>query len=236
MKSGKAWSVQSLDDRAQDAATEAARQAGLSLNEWLNQAIARRAAEEGAARPSPDDEDEAESDDELGAVTDAVAKLTRRIRAMDQNSRAAISGLKGRIDEIEGNLGSVPDRGARDERRARSLKGVTAMVDRLAREIDNADETARSTIEGLRARVGAVGRREPVAPPPEPRDQTDQIGAAIRALDERMAAMADRLKRPSPVPDRSQKLDDLRVRLEGLLARNPEPVRVPVPERAPALD
>lgn len=236
MKSGKAWSVQNLDDKAQDAAIEAARQAGLSLNEWLNQAIAQRVAEE-ATIPSPSDvDDEADGDDELSAVTGAVAKLTERIRAMDQNSRAAISGLKDRIDEIEGNLGTVADRGARDERRARSLKGVTAMVDQLAREIDNADETARSTIEGLRARVGAVGRREPQAPPPEARDQADQIGAAIRALDERMAEMAERLKRPPPVPERSQKLDDLRVRLESLLARNPEPVRVAVPDRAPALD
>jgi len=34
-------------------------------------------------------------------VASSIAELTRRIRAMDVSSRAAISGLKGRLDSIE---------------------------------------------------------------------------------------------------------------------------------------
>ena len=47
MKSGIPWSIRGIDEEARQAALEAARQAGLSLNEWLNQAITKHAAEEG---------------------------------------------------------------------------------------------------------------------------------------------------------------------------------------------
>jgi localization factor PodJL len=228
MKSGISWSVRGIDDDTREAALEAARQSGLSLGEWLNQTIADRAAEQGVAPETREfDETPKESGaDEAAAVADAVAKLTRRIRAMDETSRSAISGLKGRLDQIEQNLGRLPETQSHAGERSRSLKGVTAMVDALAREIDNADERARSMVEGLRERSRA-------AAPSAPEADFLRVSEAIRDLDARIASMSARVKAP-PVEERALKLDELRDRLDALLARGPQPSREP--PRAAALD
>ncbi len=212
MRSGVSWSIKNLDVDAREAAIEAARRSGLSVTEWLSQAVARLAAEEGIAQP----EDDPEDDDELLAVAESVTELTRRIRAMDANARAAISGLKGRLSEIEENLGRASDI-TRDDRRARSLKGVSAMVDRLAREVDNADETARTQIEGQRGRAGfgSPGRR----PPPD-------------AAEPRFAPRDFAVAEPARELPQEIKLDDLRQRLNELLARS-EPSRPRQPPPAP---
>jgi localization factor PodJL len=92
MKSGIPWNIKGIDEEARQAALEAARHAGVPLNEWLNQAIARRAAEEGVD-PENLARESAASDDELRNVASSIVELTRRIRAMDVSSRTAISGL-----------------------------------------------------------------------------------------------------------------------------------------------
>jgi localization factor PodJL len=244
MKSGKTWRVPSLEDEAQDAATEAARQAGLSVNEWMDQAFAQRTTRDSSPRREAAYADAEYSDGGaqeapaadvgIGAVTDAVEQLNQRIRTLGPTSQSAISGLKGRLDEIEANLGRVADEANREEYRSESLQGVAAMIHRLTRDLDNVDETARSTVEGLRSRPDAA----PAAPA---RDPADQIGIAIQTLDQRIADMADRLKRTQPVAERSQKLDDLRLRLEGLLARNtssarPAPAMPPIDSTLKALE
>ena len=211
MKSGMPWNIRGIDEEARQAATEAARHAGVPLNEWLNRAIATRAAEEGVDPEIFAGEDRDRDDDELRNVASSIAELTRRIRAMDQSSRAAISGLKDRLDEIEDKLGGADQGAGGDDRRTQSLKGVSALVDKLARELDNADESARSTVEGLRARVSGVV--------PEPSGPADHVGVAIRALEQRLAGIADRIKPPPPPPPATAKLDDLKARLDTLLAR-----------------
>ena len=213
MKSGIPWSIKGIDEEARLAALEAARQAGLSLNEWLNQAIARHAAEEGVD-PQFFAREGRESDNELRNLASSIAELTRRIRAMDVSSRAATSGLKDRLDEIEEKLGRADQGSGDDQRRMQSLKGVSVLVDKLARELDNADETARSTVEGLRRR--AAGTAEPSA-------SADHVGDAIRALEQRLAGIADKIKPPPPLPPATAKLDDLRARLDALLARAEPP-------------
>jgi localization factor PodJL len=213
MKSGIPWNIKGIDEEARQAALEAARHAGVPLNEWLNQAIARRAAEEGVD-PENLARESAASDDELRNVASSIVELTRRIRAMDVSSRTAISGLKDRLDEIEDKLGGADQGGGDDDRRMQSLKGVSALVDKLARELDNADESARSTVEGLRVR--AAGASEPSSP-------ADHVGDAIRALEQRLAGIADKIK---PPPPSTAKLDDLKARLDALLARAEPPPTV----------
>src|ERR1700682_3164724 len=177
MKSGIPWNIKGIDEEARQAAHEAARHAGVPLNEWLNQAIARRAAEEGVD-PENLVRESAASDDELRNVASSIVELTRRIRAMGGSSRTAISGLKDRLDEIEDKLGGADQGGGDDDRRMQSLKGVSALVDKLARELDNADESARSTGQGVSWR--AAGASEPSSP-------ADHVGDAIRALEQRLA-------------------------------------------------
>ncbi len=205
MKSGTPWSIK-VDDEARERALEAARRADMSLSEWLQQAIAERASEEGVP-PGPDRADR-HGDDEAQALAVSVLRLTRRIKAMDADARSAIFGLKERLDEIEANLERV-SRIEQQRGGSGALQSVTAMVNRLARELDNADETARSTVEGLRGsgRAGAMD---------------SSITDAIRGLDARIAAMAERIKAPPPAPPRSGgSFEELRDRLDALLAGAP---------------
>lgn len=210
------WNIDQVDDGTRRAAEAAAREAGLSLDEWLRRAIALRAAAEVSGRSRP--VGPAPRSDDLAAIADSVARLARRVRAMDAGERAAVVGLGGRLDEIERALGRLYESERRGERPASLLRDLTALVGRLGRDLDDADERARSTVEG----IGASGRESAV-----------DFGAAIRSLDAQLSAMAERVA----APPRPAELDDLRDRLDALLARAPEPARAPpAASRAASLD
>ena len=195
MKSGTSWSIRDIDDQTRETASEAARQSGQSLSEWLNEAIERHAAEE-AARGGGDPAWETAEEEELRRIAESVASLTRRIRAMDTGQRASVTGLKDRLDEIEAHLGRIDESLDRPENRASSLRGVSDMVGRLSRDLDNADESARRLVEGLRERARAV---------PAPMG-TDPLSDAIRGLDARIQAIAGRVKGRRPDVRRSSRI------------------------------
>jgi len=205
------WSIK-VDDDARETALEAASRSGMTLSEWLQKAIAEHAGEEGA--PPASDTPEEDGDPEVEAVTEAVKRLVRRLKAMDADARLAISDLKERLDEIEITLGRVAGTGPGGGKSAGFLKGVAAMVNRLARDLDDADETARSTVEGL-----------PGAAKAEPMKAS--VTDAIRGLDARMAAMSARRSAPLPPPRRPATIDELRDRLDALLARGAVEPRPP---------
>src|SRR4051812_38263220 len=127
MKSGVPWSIRGIDDETRAAALAAARRSGLSVSEWLNEIIAEHAGEEGVFTRREDDSEFEGEDDSDRAVAAAVERLTRRIRAMDEASRSALTGLTGRLDEIARNLGALPRLPRGTSERARSLRSVTAM-------------------------------------------------------------------------------------------------------------
>lgn len=101
--------------------------------------------------------------------------------------------------EIRTRPGAVPDFDA------------AAMVERLTREMKDIDETARSTVEGQ-------GR--PEAPP----QGSAGLEAAIRSLEAQIAALA---RRQGAEPRRDPSYNDVRDRMEALLARAPEPALRP---------
>ena len=213
MKSGVPWSIRGIDDDIREAARAAARRSGVSVSEWLNDLIAEQAAADRATpRRSHHDKDDGGFYPEADAVTDAVQSLTRRIRAMDENSRAALSGLQDRLDEIEDYLGVAARAGGRSTERARSLKGVATIVDELSREMDNADETARSSVEGLRKRAPAKNEGRGAG--------IDRVAEAIRNLDARLSSISEPA-RPSEVGEPPVKLDMIKAHLDTLLARTP---------------
>ncbi len=185
MKSGKAWGAHSMDDDGHKTAGEA----GPSLDEQLKRAISERfaAASQGAA-PRQDDL-------ELHAITEAVEHLKRRISALDPAFRAVIPGLDERLANIGRHLDHLAATRVETGERARSLKEVSAMVDTLRREVDDADEFARSTIEGRHGRTAEAPRA------PSGRAESQKIA--------------------QPTEERLAKLDELRDRLDTLLAQGP---------------
>lgn len=212
MKSGMSWSIK-VDDEARAAAQEAARRSGVSLDEWLRRAIADHATKVGLADQGGG---QGRDDDQLRAVAESVVRLARRVQAMRAEARSAVTGLTGRLGEIEAALSRVGDAARAGAADRESLGRIVAMVDRLAGDLDDADESARTTIEGLRS----SGRAKTM-------DSTGSVADAIRRLDTSIAAMAERTPRPSspsPSPASSpDTLGDLRSRLDDLLAAGPKP-------------
>ncbi len=194
MKSGKSWGIRDIDDRTRETAEEAARQAGMTLEAWLRQAVAGRAAEEGVA---PEAETAARDldDEDAGAIAAALARLGAEVRAMTAEVRTEPENQPGRE--------------------------AAALVERLARELQDVDETARSTVEGL-PRTGPAKRAG------------SSLEDAIRGLEAQIAAIAARAR---PQPRRDPAYDDVRDRLEALLARAPEPAARPAePPRSSTAD
>ncbi|MCB1488198.1 MAG: SEL1-like repeat protein [Bauldia sp.] len=178
----------------------------MSLDEWLREAIASRAAATtGAGLPDPGGDAAT-----LEALTDAASALAQRIRTMSGGGRAAVAGLVDRLGEIEARLSRVGGMGPDDgPARSETIRELAGMIDRLARSLDDADESARSTIEGLR--VGrAAGKSDPAG----------GVADALRRLDQRIAGTAERRSVRAPRDDSFQ---ELRGRLEELLAANPKP-------------
>jgi localization factor PodJL len=75
MNKAAAWSVRGVGRETREIAEEAARRAGMSLGDWLDEVVAEQAAEQGV---SADDWDE---DDKLDAIGDRLSRLSRRERA-----------------------------------------------------------------------------------------------------------------------------------------------------------
>ncbi|MEJ0096889.1 MAG: hypothetical protein WDM84_01530 [Bauldia sp.] len=211
------WNLKGVDAETREAITEAARLSGLPVAEWLKQVLGERYADPPAERQA--------QPDEAGAAADlarSMQALTERIAAMDQGSRTAISALPRRLDAIEQHIGRLAGAPRSKGERARLLGEATAMVTELAREIDNADEQARSMVEGLRGR----------APAPRHLDSA-RVNEAIGELDRRVAAMQEQVAQQQPATPRALSLDEIRARLNTLLAETPAPAakaRRPAPK------
>src|SRR5450631_2954562 len=71
MNRAAAWSVQGVGRETRDTAEEAARRAGMSLGEWLDEVVADQAAEQGV---DPADLDGEEKLDAIGARLDRLSR------------------------------------------------------------------------------------------------------------------------------------------------------------------
>ncbi len=199
MKSGMPWGLKGVDEETREAVYEAARRAGMSVSEWLNATVG--------------DYDSAHDEDDPSTIAAALGRLTKRLRSMSESARAAVPDLVRRLDEIERSLGGPS--GAVQP--SGSLKRISAMVEKLARDIEDADENARTMIEGQRA--GA---------------NTARVTEAIRDLDRRIARLGERATTPreeAPAP-----LDDIRTRLNSLLAERPKASEPKTPVRTATID
>ncbi len=207
MKSGMPWNLRGMDEETREAIYTAARRAGLTVSEWLNNTVG-----EGEFGGAP-----AADSDHPSAIAAALDRLTTRLRSMDDRSRATVPNLIRRLDEIEQRLARQSEGGRTDG----SLKGVSAMVEKLARDIEDADERARTMIEGQRG-----------AGPVAPAADVARVTEAIRDLDRRIARMGERMTPRREEPG----LDDIGSRLTALLAERPKARSNLANERAATID
>jgi localization factor PodJL len=121
MTFGRPWNVEGIRPRARDTAREAARRSGMSLGEWLNEAIIERAAEEGIDPPRGqighrDDERLAAIYDRLADVAEHLGRLdaaSPRSAAERNNADSGTRQLAEAIARLDHRIGTMVSEGRR---------------------------------------------------------------------------------------------------------------------------
>lgn len=208
MNSRVPWSIRGIDERTREAARGAARRSGLSVSEWLNDLITESTVRNhaGRSRHEYDDRDE-------DTIVDAIQRLTGRIRAMDANSHRALSAFQQRIDEIEERLVGRRNLDRRGVAKSRSLKDVASIIDELTREIDDAGDPVRSTIESLHEHDDIHAERRGGG--------DDRLLEAIRSLESRISMLSSKIRSPG-TDEPAAKLETIKDQLNAMLAKSPE--------------
>ena len=138
-----AWNIAGVSRRTRDAAVQAARRAGIGLDDWLDDAIADHAGLDPRAQPEPD----YAADDRLDAALGRLERIARRNTPAKEPRAAGIPGaFNSLIERFEVRLARA------EAQAARAFKSVAQILER--------DDAARDS--DRRALIDAVRRLESV--------------------------------------------------------------------------
>lgn len=177
MSGAQSWSVKGIDPKVREAAREAAARQGMSLGEYLNQALAGQQPGSGmqpqsqqAPRPRPriglDLQHEDDSDDDWsiggGSRTNDPTRLAQRIESIERRTQLAVTGLDRAVSTIDRSVLGLAARiedaeamsGDAAERIADALEQFRAAGETLTGKLERAEY---ETIESRRALEGAKG-------------------------------------------------------------------------------
>jgi localization factor PodJL len=138
MNRAMAWNIAGVSRRTRDAAVEAARRAGIGLDDWLNEAIAGHAGLDPCSHP---DRGEA-LDDRLDAALGRLERMAQR-NAPAQQPRGA--GIPGPFDSV---IERFEVRLARAE--AQAARAFESVAQILERDTAVRDSDRRALIEAVR--------------------------------------------------------------------------------------
>lgn len=161
------WSVKGVDPRTRDAAKAAARRAGMTLGEWLDNKIREEAAEMEPEQAAPEQLD-------IAALSERLAKLSQG--QMDTSSHAAASAAQQGASELSrGEIDAVINQAAAVERLTRESSAKTAgALDSITRWIEKTESRITSSER-------AAAERQERA--------TSVIADAIKTMGERLVEM-----------------------------------------------
>lgn len=165
------WSLDGLEPDVRDAAREAARRAGMSLDEWLSVAIAdratrayaeapvrRRATSGGQNYPAGGQGYSSTGYDELDGVASRLGKITRGGAGASGGGAASprVQAASRNLDQVIANLTAEQDRRARE-----SAAKTAEALDSVARWIERAEgrmaETTKAVAERQDRTAGVLG-------------------------------------------------------------------------------
>ena len=202
MKSNVPWSVKGIDPEARVVAKAAAREAGMTLGEWMNQAI--RQIGEGGAEADAQDAPEATPPssssasgvtvDQLRAVVDSLNRLNERLTTTEAGLERQEAQTRQTAAGLGQGLETVYERMKRLERERRegSADAIQERVEKLER-----GEGDKGRIDGLKRLEGAltsmvealeVTRREAITKITENEEALDQLASRVDVLDDRLTA------------------------------------------------
>ena len=141
MNRAMAWNIAGVDRRTRDAAVEAARRAGMRLDDWLDEVITDYAGLDQHARP----EHTGAEDDRLDAAAGRLERIARRNeRAQAPRAPRSSETFSSAIERFEMRLARA------EAQAARAFETVAQILDR--------DDAARDS--DRRALIDAVRRLE----------------------------------------------------------------------------
>lgn len=180
MKPGAPWSVKGIKPEARETAKSAARRAGMTLGEWLNQTIRETGAEASraadlATRPEDWAREAGKDMPWTGPIEAMSADLTTRLAKSESKNEALLTSLEIAIGGISKKLLALD--------KAETLQGITpsALEIKLEARFENieAKQSGALSKDHLRSLETAVGQISVVLG-----NQSEKDKAALEALGE----------------------------------------------------
>jgi localization factor PodJL len=205
MNRAAAWNVRGVGHETRNAAQEAARRAGMSLGEWLDDVIAEQAAEQGV------DPKDLNQEERLDAISQRLSGLPRREdinarrarrEAEGENSPAVAeadaAGEAARAEELlDAAIGRFESRAAKSEARtARALDSVATWIERNQTRQRDENDALRAVVGRLASLEERITGQQPahVAPASRPAARTEPAQDGPRDLVERVNDLSRRLE------------------------------------------
>ncbi len=193
MRKAAAWNVRGIDAETLGIAEEAARRAGMSLSEWLDEVVAEQAAEQGVTNADLDDADRPDAiGDRFARISrrDERTSATRRRQAEDRREgekphrivatdadQLASQRIEAAIDKFEARASQT------DAKTAKALQSVAAWIERS--EADRAAE--QSAMQTVAQKLTAMERLAAKDANRSPETAVD-VDARLNELTRRVAA------------------------------------------------
>src|ERR1700722_13484837 len=213
MNRAAAWCVTGVGRETRDIAEEAARRAGMSLGDWLDEVVAEQAADQGI---SVDDLDE---DDKLDAIGDRLSRLSRHPAAVRRDAgeerRASRpepnrSGEEARRAQelLEAAVAKFETRAAKNEERtAKAFESVASWIEQS--QADRAQE--RATLRSVAQKLTDIEQRsvrEVERPPAGPSGAASYREDAASDIDTRLSALARHVAAPQRLRSEYRRRDE----------------------------
>jgi localization factor PodJL len=202
------WSVKGIDPRAREAAREAARARGLTIGEWLNQAILANEAALAAARRgvAPGGEEEkVQAQAPPAALTAALAELAERVDANDRRAALAIGNMDRSLAAIGQRIEAAGlasrDDGSRVGELLQELREAQSALLKRMRELEEEDVAALKA--GQAQQTGQIEHVEQtVSQLAQQAARTEaKTGEALRSLETSLVSLDEKLARAAAEAD-----------------------------------
>ena len=209
MKSNVPWSVKGIDPEARVVAKAAAKEAGMTLGEWMNHAIRQIGEDDGkeggqeggrdddgrdGAAPAQAAPASGVTTDQLRAVVDSLNRLNERLTSTEEGLRTQEAQTRQTAAGLGQGLETVYERMKRLERERR--EGASEAIQQRVEKLERG-EGDKGRIDGLKRLESAltsmvealeVTRREAITKIGENEAALDQLAGRVDVLDERLTA------------------------------------------------
>ena len=151
------WSVKGIDQRARDAAREAAREEGLTLGEYLNSLLLRDNATDTSDISRPYETPQPKPE----AASSSLDRLTRRIEATEARSTLAITGIDqsvlGLLARLENAERGQSEMASGVDNMLEDIRSTHGALQEKVHELEE-DESSKKNLEALKSLENALGK------------------------------------------------------------------------------